>query len=585
MKTLAILLFTLTLSVHAQTALTLNAPIAAELKANEKHSYQLTLNANQTAYIVIHQLGVDVQTNVFDAAGKMILEMDTPMGGRGKEAVWLTNQPAGVYRLELTPVTGADGRLTAGKYDIALVELRAAAAADSRRWQAQAAYLAARTSWRSSQATDRKAAVPRLEEAAGWLENDAAYELFPVVENRLLQLAPLAKIERMKLAKTPGLVTAYHSADLAQEAKSKVALLESMLNFYEPLLKTKPALNYVNLNKDDWKRFCPVCPYQMPWMLQPEPLVYVESNDLQATKGMLAMFKSKVPAAISSALAAQGLSYDTATPLILDAAGYLNLAGVLHNRAIAVAPNRGPNSPNFWMANVVMGYLVHAWLGEKHPALRQQIKLGLQLPGAVLTPASRTLSGMFSSTDMFTGGVALSRASDLGGDLYDKHKLSFLTELLKAFPKDQKLDAAAAEQRFIALSPLIKAWVESFGYSGAALAVQQAEHALVAARKAKDAAAFERLVATDYCGLNQFGQQRDFAGFRMSATQATPVAVFTLDRLDIELSGDLAIVRGAQTEQWQGGPLEHHLFTRIWVKRDGRWQLLSNTQFIDPNRK
>ena len=192
---------------------------------------------------------------------------------------------------------------------------------------------------------------------------------------------------------------------------------------------------------------------------------------------------------------------------------------------------------------------------------------------------------MFTSNDMFTGGVAMSRAADLGSDLYDKHKLGFLTEVLKAFPKGAPVDAATAEARFIALSPLIKPWMESFGYTGVALEIRQAEEALVAARKAKDAAAFDRLVANTYTGLNQYGQQRDVAGFRMSATGPNPVAVFTLDRTDIEITGDLAIVRGAQTEQWQGGALEHHLFTRIWVKREGRWQLLSNTQFIDPNRK
>jgi hypothetical protein len=192
---------------------------------------------------------------------------------------------------------------------------------------------------------------------------------------------------------------------------------------------------------------------------------------------------------------------------------------------------------------------------------------------------------MFGNNDPFTSGVALSRAGDLGAALYDQHKLGFLDELLKAFPKGTPVNAATAAQRFVALSPLIKPWMETFGYTGAALEVRQAEEALVAARKAKDGAAIDRLLASNYAGLNQFGQQRDFSGFRMSATSPTPVAVFTLDRTDIEVHGDLAIVRGAQTEQWQGGPLEHHLFTRIWVKRDGRWQLLSNTQFIDPNKK
>ncbi|MBI1760637.1 MAG: nuclear transport factor 2 family protein [Acidobacteria bacterium] len=563
--------------LRAQTALTSGAPISAELKPNETHRYQLTLAAQQTAHVIAAQQGADVEVLVYDAAGKLLVDMDSPNGTRGNESVWLTGQPPGVYRIEVKTFGYPDGRLLAGKYEIKLVELRAATEADAARWQAQAAFLESKTLWRPNQPTDKKAAIAKLDEAARLLESVSDADLSAVVEARTLQIAPLLKVERLGLTKTAGMVTSYHSAELAKAAASKRALLESLLNFYQPLLKTKLELGYALLNKDDGKRFCPACPFVVPMVLQ-EPLTFVESNDTTGIKGMLAMYKSKLPETLNNALAAEGLTYDTATPVVLEAVGYFYLAGGLRNQALGRLPKP-------WMNSIIETYLIHAWLGEKQPALRRQIKLGFQLPGAVITPAAHTLDTMFGNSDMLTGGVALSRAADLAADLYHRHKLGFLTELLKAFPKDAKLDAATAEQRFVALSPLIKPWMETFAYTGAALEVRQAEEALVAARKAKDGAAFDRLVADDYCGLNQNGMQRDKAGFRASATSPTPVAVFNLDRMDIEIIGDLAIVRGAQTEQWEGNALEHHLFTRLWVKRDGRWQLQSNTQFLDPNKK
>jgi hypothetical protein len=275
----------------------------------------------------------------------MILEMDTPFGGRGKEAVWMIDQPAGVYRLELSPVAAFDGRITPGKYEIKLAELRATTAADSQRLQAQATYLASRTLWRSNQPADRKAAIPKLDEAARLLENDPDNELRTVVENRLLQLAPMLRVERMNLTKTPGMVTTYHSADLAKEAAHKRALLESMLNFYQPLLKHKFELSYALLNKADWKRLCPDCSYMMPIVMQ-EPIAFLESNDIQTVQGMLAMYKSKMPATLNDALAAEGLRYETVTPVILDAAGYFNLAGALRSQTLARLPRP-------WMHSVI----------------------------------------------------------------------------------------------------------------------------------------------------------------------------------------------------------------------------------------
>jgi ketosteroid isomerase-like protein len=563
----------------AQTVseLTPGAPISAELQPNEKHAYQIKLAADQTANIVVMQQGVDAQVNVYDPAGKLLIEMDSPNAAQGPEPVWLVNQLAGTYRIEVTPFTGEGQPPRGGKYEITLKALRAATPADAKVAQAQMAYLEGTRLSQSRDDGSRKAAAAKLEEAMKLLGNDSDPALTNTVRMRISFVAPFLKLQQMKLTKVPGTVTLYHSADNEKAAMEKRALLESLLNFYQPLLKTKLELDFAVLNKTDWAEISGGAPPMMP-MTAFDPASLITSSDTQAVADMLEMFKSKVPAALNSALAAEGLSYETSAPLVSEAGSHLMMGLMLLDRGFG-------RLPEGWMALPLGSYLIHAWLGEKQPQLHKRMRLAMQIPGAVMSPNSRTLQGVFRANDMFAAGYAFSRAADLGAQLYDTHKLGLLAEIQKAFPKGEKLDAAAAEARFGTLSPHIKPWMESFNYTGTALEVKQAEEALVAARKAKDAAAFDRLVASDYAGLNQMGQQRNLAGFRASATNPNPVAVFTLDRVDIEITGDIAIVRGAQTEQWQGGPLEHHLFTRIWVKRDGRWQLQSNTQFIDPNRR
>ena len=116
-----LIVFGIALTAFAQSEsveLTINKPLARELKAGESHNFQLKLAANQTAHIVVMQQGVDAQVNVYDPAGKLLIEMDSPNGAQGAEPVWLVNQPAGVYRVEVLPFTGEGQAGRGGKYEI-----------------------------------------------------------------------------------------------------------------------------------------------------------------------------------------------------------------------------------------------------------------------------------------------------------------------------------------------------------------------------------------------------------------------------------------------------------------------------------
>ncbi|NOT64250.1 MAG: hypothetical protein HOP19_28880, partial [Acidobacteria bacterium] len=423
---LALLLLAFTLSAQAQTGLALNTPIAAELKANDKHTYQLKLTANQTANIVVTQQGVDAQVNVYDPAGKLFIEMDSPNGAQGPEPVWLVNQPAGVYRIEVIPFIGEGQPSRGGKYEIKLADLRAATAADANLAQAQMAYIEGTRLSLTRGADSQKAAAAKLEEAIKLLGKDSDPALTNTVQMRIRFVAPFLKLQQMKLTKVPGTVTLYHSADNAKEAMERRALLESMVNFYQPLLKTKLDLEFAVLNKSDWAELSGGAPAMMP-ITSPNANSLITSSDTQAVAGMLGMLKAKMPTALNSALAAEGLSYDTSAPLVSEAGSHLMMGLLLLDRGFG-------RLPEGWMALPLGSYLIHAWLGEKQPQLHKGMRLAMQIPGAVMSPNSRTLQGVFNANDMFAAGYAFSRAADLGAQLYDTHKLGLLAEIQKAFP-------------------------------------------------------------------------------------------------------------------------------------------------------
>ncbi|MDQ6707848.1 MAG: DUF2059 domain-containing protein [Acidobacteriota bacterium] len=117
--------------------------------------------------------------------------------------------------------------------------------------------------------------------------------------------------------------------------------------------------------------------------------------------------------------------------------------------------------------------------------------------------------------------------------------------------------------------------------TGTAAEVLQVEDAFRLAKLGNDTAALGRILADDYIGMNQYGARRDksevidlFSAFKLS--------VLTPAQAKVRLSGDIAVVDGSQTERNPAGE-EHLLFMRVYVKRDGRWQLLSSAQVIPSN--
>ena len=73
----------------------------------------------------------------------------------------------------------------------------------------------------------------------------------------------------------------------------------------------------------------------------------------------------------------------------------------------------------------------------------------------------------------------------------------------------------------------------------------------------------------------------------LAVVKAAPYASRELDRVRVEMHGDVAITYGRYVARMKGGDPERQQFDlwfeRVWVKRDGRWQYLSHRTVDGPH--
>jgi ketosteroid isomerase-like protein len=104
-------------------------PVSRELRATDKHRYQIGLSSGQLMKLVVTQYGIDAVVVVFDPSGKQIIEEDSPTGGQGQERVMFQARANGKYHIEVRPF---DKAAAAGRYEIRVEEVRAATAEEKK---------------------------------------------------------------------------------------------------------------------------------------------------------------------------------------------------------------------------------------------------------------------------------------------------------------------------------------------------------------------------------------------------------------------------------------------------------------------
>ncbi|MCI0389220.1 MAG: tetratricopeptide repeat protein [Acidobacteria bacterium] len=115
-------------------ALKLDKPIERELAGGESHAYQITLGAGQFLLVAVEQKGIDVVVTLFGPDDQKLVEVDSPNGAQGPEPLSAIAEASGAYRVE---VRSSDKNATTGRYEVKIVEMRAATEQDHKRRAAQ----------------------------------------------------------------------------------------------------------------------------------------------------------------------------------------------------------------------------------------------------------------------------------------------------------------------------------------------------------------------------------------------------------------------------------------------------------------
>ena len=100
------------------------------LNPGEKHTYPLTLKANDYLKLVVEQQGIDVVVRLLGPDGKKLAEVDSPNGTQGPEPLSSIVEQGGTYALE---VESLEKTAPPGKYELKLEAVKTATGQDRAR--------------------------------------------------------------------------------------------------------------------------------------------------------------------------------------------------------------------------------------------------------------------------------------------------------------------------------------------------------------------------------------------------------------------------------------------------------------------
>ncbi len=150
---------------HAQDApakLAAGEAVTRELKGGDVHSFQLDTSAGQFLQLVVNQIGIDVVVLLYGPDGAKLAEVDSPNGTTGPEPVFVIAKAGGEHRVE---VRSLEKTAPAGRYEVRLVELRAATPLDEKRIAAERLFAEATMFYSQGTAEGFRQAVAKYTES------------------------------------------------------------------------------------------------------------------------------------------------------------------------------------------------------------------------------------------------------------------------------------------------------------------------------------------------------------------------------------------------------------------------------------
>ena len=99
--------------------------VEKSISAGQTHSYSLNLEKDQYVQLAVEQNGIDVVLRVFLPNGNLLHEFDSPTGKEGTEYAEVISEKAGIYRIEIAPLTD-ENPTESGKYQLKVVDWRKA---------------------------------------------------------------------------------------------------------------------------------------------------------------------------------------------------------------------------------------------------------------------------------------------------------------------------------------------------------------------------------------------------------------------------------------------------------------------------
>src|SRR6185503_18387533 len=110
--------------------------------------------------------------------------------------------------------------------------------------------------------------------------------------------------------------------------------------------------------------------------------------------------------------------------------------------------------------------------------------------------------------------------------------------------------------------------------------IKQVDHERIQAQIGADAAALDRIYANDFIGIGPSGRVRTKVQVMADFTSGDlKFQSITTEDVQVRVYGNTAVETGRSTmigrDKGKAVPRDNR-FTRVWIKQQGRWQLVSN---------